>query len=511
MSGLLVLAIAMTALAVLALATVLKANRARARQRSRQAAVLEDAFRRLQRGEEIEAPVAAEGEIGRLAAAFNAMATGLRARERRLTHLAMHDSESGLPNRLALERTLAELADRRRGQVYVAALGLRRFDALRGAIGHALVAEAVAMIGARLGVLAPGSGVARIADDVLGFTMIAQSPEAAVDDAVRLMARLEGPLAVGRDGVHVAFNLGLAPLEAGGSLAGPPIELAKIALARARASHRDAVSFDPLTQGDPAASLSLMSDLLQALESGEMALCYQPKFDLRRRKVVGLETLARWRHPEFGLLSPELFLPMAEETGHVRALTVWALGRAVADQAAMAAAGHILPMAIHISGRLLGDRGFAEVALQAIVRARGPITFEVTETAVVETGEAGLEMLRRFAEAGVAIAIDGFGAGFSSLAWLKRIRGQELKVDRSIVQAVTESQRDALIVRSVIDLAHSLGLQVVAEGVESDACFALLAAMGCDHAQGPLLSPPLALKELLTFLGEDAAGLKSFG
>lgn len=144
-------------------------------------------------------------------------------------------------------------------------------------------------------------------------------------------------------------------------------------------------------------------------------------------------------------------------------------------------------------------------------QAQGRLIFEITETAVIENPEVALAMLDRFAEAGIAISIDDFGAGLSSLAYLKRIRGQELKIDMSIVQGVTESQRDALIVRSTIDLAHSLGFKVTAEGVETDACFAILAAMGCDQAQGYLIAKPLALNDLIAFLAEDAVNARAYG
>src|SRR5439155_9154442 len=159
----------------------------------------------------------------------------------------------------------------------------------------------------------------------------------------------------------------------------------------------------------------------------------------------------------------------------------------------------------------LGEPDFPDFALEAAKRAVGGLTFEITETAVIENPETALAMLDRFHDAGIAISIDDYGTGLSSLAYLKRIRGQELKIDKSIVQGVTDSQRDALIVRSTIDLAHSLGLKVTAEGVETSACFSLLSAMGCDQAQGYLIAKPLPLKELLTFLGDDKLRERSYG
>jgi EAL domain-containing protein (putative c-di-GMP-specific phosphodiesterase class I) len=392
----------------------------------------------------------------------------------------------------------------------VAALGVQRFDHLRGAIGYALAAQAVRTIGNRLGGLAPASGVARIATDVLGFALLADGPEDAAAQTQLLMAELEAPLRVGGETIDVALNLGLAPMVRGGG-SGDVIERASIALDQARSGRGKVGFFDAEAYGDPSANLSLMSGMLGALESGAVELFYQPKFDIRARKVSGLEGLVRWRHPTRGLLAPDLFIPMAEETGHIRALTEWVVKRAIADQADFARAGYALDVAVNVSGRTLGEPDFADFAVEQVGGASGGLCFEITETAVIENPEVALAMLDRFAEAGIAISIDDFGTGLSSLAYLKRIRGNELKIDKSIVQGVTDSQRDALIVRSTIDLAHSLGLKVTAEGVETAACFSLLAAMGCDQAQGFLISKPLACKELLTFLAEDHPAERCYG
>ena len=481
-----------------------------ARGVTRPISALDDAANRLQRGEHAHVDTQARDEIGRLAGSFNTMSTAIRDREQRITHLALHDGETGLPNRHALERVVEALSDLPEDQVYVAALGIQRFDQVRGAIGYALAAQAVRMVGNRLGGLAPASGVARIATDVLGFALIAAGREAAAEEAARLMAELEQPLKVGGDAIDVELNLGLAPRRRGAG-SGEAIERASIALDQARGGRRKVAFFDAEAYGDPSSNLSLMSGMLAALQNGEIDLYYQPKFDLRRRTVSGAEALVRWRHPARGMLSPNLFIPMAEETGHIRTLTEWVIRRAVADQADFARAGHGLDLSVNISGRTLGEADFTDFALAQAAEAKAGLCFEITETAVIEHPEVALAMLDRFAAAGIAISIDDYGTGLSSLAYLKRIPSQELKIDMSIVQGMTESQRDALIVRSTIDLAHSLGLKVTAEGVETNACFSLLSAMGCDLAQGYLISKPLPRKELLTFLEEDRVTERCYG
>ncbi|WP_374577149.1 EAL domain-containing protein [Phenylobacterium sp. J367] len=168
-------------------------------------------------------------------------------------------------------------------------------------------------------------------------------------------------------------------------------------------------------------------------------------------------------------------------------------------------------MSVNISGRTLGEDDFADFALAEVRHAAGKLVFEITETAIIEDPERAFAMLDRFAAAGVGVSIDDFGTGLSSLAYLKRIRGQELKIDRSLVEGVAESQRDAMIVRSTIDLAHSLGLKVTAEGVETEEGFALLAAMGCDQAQGFLIAKPMPLRDLLRFLDNTPAELRNYG
>ena len=467
---------------------------------------LDEAAHRLQRGEDARVDIKSDDEIGRLARSFNAMAAEMQDRERRITHQALHDDDTGLPNRLALERVVEAHVDWPEGQVFVAALGMDRFNHMRGAIGHKLAAQAVRMVGNRLGGLAPTCGVARISTEVLGFLLIAENASAALEDVQQLLAQLEQPVRVGGEDIDVALSVGIAPLEDGA--VGPAIERAVVGLDQARAARRKMGMFDPQAYGDPAENLSLMSSLVTGIQDGQLELWHQPKFDMRRRSVTGAEALVRWNHPTRGMIFPDVFISMAEETGHIRALTEWVVRQAVADQRALAEVGHRVDVAVNISGRILGEPDFVDFVAEALKPAVGQICFEITETAVIENPDMALKMLDRFADLGVSIAIDDFGAGLSSLAYLKRIRGHELKIDRSIVQDVVGSQRDALIVRSTIDLAHSLGLKVVAEGIETNDQFSLLSAMGCDQAQGYLVARPMPLRRLFDFLDEDRHDLR---
>jgi EAL domain-containing protein (putative c-di-GMP-specific phosphodiesterase class I) len=203
------------------------------------------------------------------------------------------------------------------------------------------------------------------------------------------------------------------------------------------------------------------------------------------------------------MIPPDLFVPMAEETGHIRALTERVLQAAIEDQQRMSAAGWPLTLSVNISARLLSDTDFANVAIEHVRQAPHGICFEITETAVIDNPKVALENIELFAAGGVRVAIDDYGSGLSSLAYLKQLPARELKIDKMFIQNLTNSQRDALLVRSTIELAHGLGMEVTAEGVETPAAFALLASMRCDMAQGYLVSRPATVEELLAILNDE--------
>lgn len=464
---------------------------------------LDEAARRLQRGEDAQVRIDSDDEIGRLAASFNTMATAIRDRERKITHQAMHDDDTSLPNRLALEGRAGEAMATSATPVFAAAVRIDRFNEVRGAIGYRLAAEVVRMVGERLNAMDARAHAARIASDTIGFLLPAADAGAALAEAEGLLMRLEQPVRVGGEAVDVNLTLGLAPLTA---IPGQAIEQASIAVDQARAARRKTALFDAEAYGDPAGNLGLMSSLLAGIDRGELELHYQPKLDLRTQRITGCEALVRWQHPTRGRIAPDSFIPMAEETGHIHALTEWVIRRAIEDQKALAAAGHSLAVAVNISGRTLGEAEFADYVDGAVKDAAGKLIFEITETAIIDNPEVALAMLDRFAAAGISVSIDDFGVGLSSLAYLKQIRGEELKIDRSLAGAVDESPRDALIVRSTIELAHGLGFKVTAEGIETEACLSALTGMGCDQAQGYLIARPMPLGELMAMLAEAGGG-----
>jgi diguanylate cyclase (GGDEF)-like protein len=483
-----------------------------ARSVTRPISALDEAVQRLSRGENAAVQLTTSDELGRLAQSFNAMASEIRERERRITHLAMHDQETNLPNRLALDRAVETLAAETmaRGlKVAVLSLGVDRFTHVRGAIGYTLAAAMVGEIGQALQGLRPGDPVGRVANGVLAVAFAVHDVDEARRIAAHLQHVLEAPVRLGGHAVDVSLTLGLAVFPDLESDVGHLINRASVAVDQARAGRRKLALFDSQAYGDPQAKLSLMSEMLGAIAAGDIFIHLQPKFDLRLGRTTGVEALVRWRHPQRGMVMPDDFILMAEETGHIRTLTEHVLSLAIAQQAALKAQGFDVAVSVNMSGRLVGDAEFCEEALRLARQAEGELCLEVTETAVIADPERALENLQRFADAGIMISIDDYGAGLSSLAYLKQMRAHELKIDKVFVIGMAEGQKDALLVRSTVDLAHSLGLKVTAEGVETAMVQALLTAMGCDLAQGYYIARPMAHTDLAAFLQrerDEAAG-----
>jgi len=278
-------------------------------------------------------------------------------------------------------------------------------------------------------------------------------------------------------------------------------EEAEAALAVARVEQR--VVLRDLGERDTAFDrLTLIRDLARAADRDELFLQYQPKVHLRRQEIRSVEALVRWQHPTRGMILPGDFITIAEEARLIGPITLWTLQRAIADQRALAARGHDLMVFVNISGQLLADGPFVARACQMVQDAGNKIGLEVTETSVIRDPEVAIRHLQVFAELGITIAIDDYGAGLSSLAYLKQLPARELKIDKMFVMQLTSSNRDPLIVRSTIDLAHALEMEVTAEGVETPAALALLSVMGCDMAQGFLISRPIGLPALVQFLDD---------
>jgi diguanylate cyclase len=426
-----------------------------------------------------------------------AMFPKLFARSETERHVA---AEPQLGGREAMELTVLELAasdDPR--SIFVAAFGLDRFDRLRAVIGYGAVTELMEQLSARLGQMEADWRIGRVSDDVLGAAFLAAGISEAEQRVATARARLQGAYHAGGHPIDIRLTAGL-------SLAGPPRALmreADVALDMARSERVELRVFDPSGHAKAIGALSLMPELRCALEADQLHLVHQPKFDLRTGRVTGAETLVRWIHPAFGNIEPDTFVRLAEETADIHALTHWVFERAIKEQRQLAEDGYPLQFAVNLSGRLVSDEAIIRRIIELGHRFPGALRVEITETAVIDQPGHAFANVARLSEAGVPCSIDDFGAGLSSIAYLKRLQADELKLDKSLVDDFTSSSRDVLITRSIVDLAHSLGMKVVAEGIETVETAAVATSLGCDIGQGFLLGRPTSLNGLASLLGEN--------
>ncbi len=418
--------------------------------------------------------------------------------------LALQDVETGLANRNALTRRVVRLkaaSEQKGGIVTVAAIGLDRFDHLRGAIGHLLMIELLQSLAAKLANAYSHAPVSRLSEAEFGLAFIVRDPEEANRIATRLQAAASEPMTLNGNRIDVSITIGLCTQadEIASATELSIIDRALIAVNQARAARNHIGRFDPMIYGDPGASLSLMSDMLQAMKTGQLSIAYQPKLDLRTGAIDGVEALVRWTHPKLGRQRPDVFVQMAEQTGNIAELTEWVLRRVIRDQLHMREVGIDVCVSVNWSGLLLNDNTFTQNVLSIARTTPGRLCFEVTETAIIGNAGIARQTLEQFRSEGIRISIDDYGSGLSSLAYLKNIPADELKVDKTFVRNLAADPVDVVLVRSAVSLAHSLGLAVVAEGVESREALDILVDIGCDIAQGYVISRPIPLAELMTF------------
>ncbi|WP_288410068.1 GGDEF domain-containing phosphodiesterase [uncultured Sphingomonas sp.] len=379
---------------------------------------------------------------------------------------------------------------------------LEDFVTLRRSVGVSRARLVIDDVVARLVAALPLVRADRSGQAALELSFECESSNEGVAIAERMRAIIAEPFDLDGETYHLSLRIGGigAPMFDSDEL--QLIEAAEQALADAREIGSDVVRdlANPSAGDDP---VQLMRELPEAIAAGQIFLQYQPKVRVRQQEVVSAEALVRWRHPVRGLILPGMFIEAAERSGAIGILTLWIIERVIADQRALAAQGHDIPIFINISGILLSDGGFVHDACALVSAGGAKIGFEITETAVIRDPESAIANLRMFAAIGVPLAIDDYGAGLSSLAYLKRLPASELKIDKLFVTQLTSSNRDPLIVRSTIDLAHALDMEVTAEGVETPAALALLSVMGCDMVQGFLISRPIEFAAFLSFLAEE--------
>src|SRR5690606_22019702 len=315
-----------------------------------------------------------------------------------------------------------------------------------------------------------------------------------------LRALMLTPIEVGGRRVDVSLALGVA---AGAGNPGQVIAEAALAAGRARATGAAWYVHDASDSERVQQELSWLGELDEAIGTDQLEVAYQPKLDIAGGQIVSVEALVRWRHPTRGQLAPDQFIPLAERCDRIAGLTLHVLRRTLADLATWGAAGFQLSGAVNVSAKLLGSPGFI-ADLRALVAASGVpaarLIFEVTESAAMDEPAAAATALRSFRDLGIRISIDEYGTGQSTLSYLRELPLDELKIDQRFVRHAYRDRDVAELVRSTVNLAHELGLRVVAEGVEDEACLAFLRSIGCDLAQGYLISRPVAAEGIAALM-----------
>ena len=438
--------------------------------------------------------------------------TEQRMAEESLRRLRLYDQLTGLPNRMMLlnrlGRALVESARTTR-PLALLILALDRFKDVTNTLGHHNGDLIVRELAARLGdALGDGDRVARLRGDEFGVLLPDADGTFARQVSDRILASLEKPFMIQKLPIEVSASVGIAVAPEHATEAEGLLRRADAAVQAARKLGGGAsVLYSSKCEPHDPARLALLGELRRALEGNELRLHYQPKVDLKTRTIVGAEALLRWPHAKRGFVSPADFVPLAEETGLIRPLTRWVLDRATGESCAWARAGRRLPVAINVSARSLQDERIVDDVEEALlthdVRA-DRLQIEVTESAVMRDAGRAAEVLGSLTGRGVAVSIDDFGTGFSSLGLLRRLPVQELKIDKSFVIGMAgEGAEDTAIVRSTADLAHNLGLTVVAEGVENEWTLDLLSTFGCDQAQGYHIARPMPSADFIAWLGSS--------
>jgi len=468
---------------------------------------LSAAARRIAQGDYAQPlPPAPRDEIGQLAGSFEQMRTEIASREERIARLAYVDALTDLPNRTRFLEAFGRLSPGAGGAVLV--VNVDRFALINNALGHVVGDRLLRAVAGQLQPLVPAGGMlARLWGDQFAFLLEGAGPEAARGFADTVLAALRDPVTLDGQRLDIEASVGIALYPDDGLDAATLLRRAELALAAAKRRHAG-IAFAQEAGGESAhEQLSLIGDMRRALAAGEFTLAYQPKLALGSGRIVAVEALLRWQHPERGSIAPARFIPFAEQTGFIREITPWVLESAVRQAAAWHAAGLDIAVSANLSTLDLLDPHLGRRVRGLLERHAVParrLCLEITESALMDDPALAQAHLDELAGLGIKLSIDDYGVGQASLAYLKSLPVDELKLDRSFITAITESPRNAAIVESTIMLSHALGLTVVAEGVETPAELRWLREHGCDIAQGYGIGRPMTAAQFEHWLAEFA-------
>lgn len=446
-------------------------------------------------------------EVGYLGKALNSMREAVLQRTLRIQRLAFNDELTGLSNRLAfiqgLQQAIMRHTDAQKFSVLV--INIHRFKPINKTLGRDFGDDLLRHVGQVLKEhsLSPEDVVARLDADEFAVLLQQADQAKATQYADKINRIFDTPVNVQGQAIDVRIAMGIALYPDHGVNEEALLNHAETALHESKIKKANWIVYNTALEIDQSETLTLISDLKEAIQKDQLLLYIQPKIDVKTRKTLGGEALIRWVHPEKGMIFPDQFIPFAEQTGIISELTNWMLLRACQVLADYRSQGLHLSIAVNLSTRDLNNMELPE-QIDALLKTyrldAKALKLEITEGSLMQDPERAETVVRKLANMGLHLAIDDFGTGYSSLAYLRQLPVQELKIDRSFVMFMDKNAGDASIVKSTIDLAHNLGLTVVAEGIENEDVLGQLSKLGCDEGQGYFIGKPMPEKDFSIWL-----------
>ena len=470
---------------------------------------LEIAISNLSQGNlDVSVQIPKSSELSSLSSAFNLMALKLKDKTHQLEHNAHYDELTKLPNRKLLYKKLEERFSQSpsKNQIFaLLLLDLDRFKEINDSLGHNYGDILLKQLGTRLSSLKQTKDfVARLGGDEFALILeTADTQEKAISFAKKARSEIQRQFKLDGIGLLVDGSIGISMYPNDGDNVSELMRHADVAMYQAKKDNLGVAVYNAEDDINSPERLALINDLPKAIEDNQLLLHYQPKINLRDRKVIGLEALVRWNHPEHGLIPPDQFIPIVELGDSIISLTDWVINQALKDCKIWHGQGFLCTIAVNISALNIQDQGFLDKLSQLITKHEIDAKYlhlELTESVIMADTVKSQSTIEGIHDQGLSISIDDYGTGYSSLAYLKNLSVNELKIDRSFVMNMDSDDNDAVIIKSTIDMSHNLGLQVTAEGVETKDVLELLDMLDCEFAQGYYISRPLPCEQILPWL-----------